>query len=121
MVDLTKTLNVGFSCHLSPICIYSTNITFVSMPVSLCESNPNALFFFSPQRVPISDLAAPASPDSALSYTLTRLIGGTNYTLWMTSSTVQGDGGVQSEPLTLFLPEDGQSDTHTNTTPHTPI
>ncbi|XP_039664461.1 phosphatidylinositol phosphatase PTPRQ-like [Perca fluviatilis] len=58
------------------------------------------------QRVPISNLGAPASPDSALSYTLTRLIGGTNYTLWMTSSTAQGDGGVQSEPLTLFLPED---------------
>lgn len=70
------------------------------------------LFF---QRVTISDLAAPASADSALSYTLTRLIGGTNYTLWMTSSTMQGDGGVQSEPLTLVVPEDGQSDTHIHT------
>ncbi|XP_022610349.1 phosphatidylinositol phosphatase PTPRQ [Seriola dumerili] len=58
------------------------------------------------QRVPVSDLAAPASPDSPLSYTLTRLIGGTNYTVWMTSNTVQGDGGVRSETLTLFLPED---------------
>uniref|UniRef100_A0A3B4UGK1 Protein tyrosine phosphatase receptor type Q n=1 Tax=Seriola dumerili TaxID=41447 RepID=A0A3B4UGK1_SERDU len=46
-------------------------------------------------KVPVSDLAAPASPDSPLSYTLTRLIGGTNYTVWMTSNTVQGDGGVR--------------------------
>ncbi|KAA8590153.1 hypothetical protein FQN60_014087 [Etheostoma spectabile] len=68
------------------------------------------------QRVPISDLRAPASPDSALSYTLTRLIGGTIYTLWMTSSTVQGDGGVKSEPLTLFLPEDVPSDSVQNLT-----
>ncbi|XP_078113021.1 phosphatidylinositol phosphatase PTPRQ [Sander vitreus] len=68
------------------------------------------------QTVPISDLGAPASPDSALSYTLTRLIGGTNYTLWMTSSTVQGDGGVQSEPLSLFLPEDVPSDSVQNLT-----
>ncbi|XP_038562651.1 phosphatidylinositol phosphatase PTPRQ-like [Micropterus salmoides] len=58
------------------------------------------------QRVPISDLPARASPDSVLCYTLTRLTGGTNYTLWMTSSTVQGDGGVRSNPVALFLPED---------------
>ncbi|XP_029378292.1 phosphatidylinositol phosphatase PTPRQ [Echeneis naucrates] len=58
------------------------------------------------KRVQVSELAAPASPDSPLSYTLTRLIGGTNYTLWMTSSTVQGDGGVHSKTLTLLLPED---------------
>ncbi|XP_031716794.1 phosphatidylinositol phosphatase PTPRQ [Anarrhichthys ocellatus] len=68
------------------------------------------------QRVLLSDLPAPASPDSALSYTLTRLIGGTNYTLWMTSSTVQGDGGVQSEPRNLFLPEDVPSDSVRNLT-----
>ncbi|XP_051239471.1 phosphatidylinositol phosphatase PTPRQ [Dicentrarchus labrax] len=68
------------------------------------------------QRVPVSDLPSPASPDSALFYTLTRLTGGTNYTLWMTSSTVQGDGGVQSEPLTLFLPEDVPSDSVRNLT-----
>ncbi|XP_029289790.1 phosphatidylinositol phosphatase PTPRQ [Cottoperca gobio] len=68
------------------------------------------------QRVPISDLPAPAFPDSALFYILTRLIGGTNYTLWMTSSTVQGDGGVQSEQLTLFLPEDVPSDSVKNLT-----
>lgn len=69
----------------------------------------------------MSDLPEPASPDSALYFTLTRLIGGTNYTLWMTSSTVQGDGGVQSEPLVLFLPEDGQSDTPADTHPHAPM
>ncbi|KAK1887415.1 Phosphatidylinositol phosphatase PTPRQ [Dissostichus eleginoides] len=68
------------------------------------------------QRVPVSDLPEPASPDSALYFTLTRLIGGTNYTLWMTSSTVQGDGGVQSEPLVLFLPEDVPSDSVKNLT-----
>lgn len=69
------------------------------------------MLLFPPQRVLLSDL--PASLDSALSYTLTRLIGGTNYTLWMTSSTVQGDGGVQSEPLFLLVPEDGQLHTQT--------
>uniref|UniRef100_A0A672IKW9 Protein tyrosine phosphatase receptor type Q n=1 Tax=Salarias fasciatus TaxID=181472 RepID=A0A672IKW9_SALFA len=45
------------------------------------------------KRVPVSDLPAPASPDSPYVYTLTRLIGGTKYALWMTSSTIQGDGG----------------------------
>ncbi|KAM7414498.1 hypothetical protein PAMA_019354 [Pampus argenteus] len=68
------------------------------------------------QNVPISDLAVPGSPDSALSYTLTGLIGGTNYTVWMTSSTVQGHGGVQSEPLTIFLPEDVPNDSVHNLT-----
>ncbi|KAM8751980.1 phosphatidylinositol phosphatase PTPRQ [Acanthopagrus schlegelii] len=67
------------------------------------------------RRVPISDLPAAASPDSAYSYTLT-LIGGTNYSLWMTSSTLQGDGGVQSDPLTVFLPEDVPSDSVRNLT-----
>ncbi|XP_067445742.1 phosphatidylinositol phosphatase PTPRQ [Thunnus thynnus] len=68
------------------------------------------------QRVPVSDLPVPGSHDSALSHTLTGLIGGTNYTIWMTSSTVQGDGGVQSEPITLFLPEDVPSDSVHNLT-----
>ncbi|XP_027128956.1 phosphatidylinositol phosphatase PTPRQ [Larimichthys crocea] len=68
------------------------------------------------QRVPVSDLPALASPDSAHSYTLTQLIAGTNYSLWMTSSTVQGDGGVQSKPLDLFLPEDVPSDSVRNLT-----
>ncbi|XP_013765491.1 phosphatidylinositol phosphatase PTPRQ [Pundamilia nyererei] len=58
------------------------------------------------KTVPVSDLYSHTSPDSRLSYTLTRLIGGNNYTFWMASSTVQGDGGVHSEPLILLLPED---------------
>ncbi|XP_060933059.1 phosphatidylinositol phosphatase PTPRQ [Limanda limanda] len=66
------------------------------------------------QRVPMSDLSA--SPDSPLSFTLTGLTGGTNYTMWMTSSTLQGDGGVQSETLTLLLPEDVPSDSVRNLT-----
>uniref|UniRef100_G3PI72 Protein tyrosine phosphatase receptor type Q n=1 Tax=Gasterosteus aculeatus TaxID=69293 RepID=G3PI72_GASAC len=70
------------------------------------------------QRVPLSEVSASASPESALSYTLRQLMGGTNYTLWMTSSTVQGDGGVWSESLYLFLPEDGQLDTHTQARLH---
>uniref|UniRef100_A0A667YVN6 Protein tyrosine phosphatase receptor type Q n=1 Tax=Myripristis murdjan TaxID=586833 RepID=A0A667YVN6_9TELE len=53
-------------------------------------------------RLPVSTLPAPASPDSPFSYTLTGLTGGTNYTIWMTSSTSQGDGGVRSEPQTLI-------------------
>ncbi|KAM9854760.1 phosphatidylinositol phosphatase PTPRQ [Aulostomus maculatus] len=68
------------------------------------------------KRVPISDLSVPASPDSALSYTLTGLIGGINYTIWMTSSTAQGDGGVQSELFTLLLPEDVPADSVHNLT-----
>ncbi|XP_035497594.2 phosphatidylinositol phosphatase PTPRQ isoform X3 [Scophthalmus maximus] len=68
------------------------------------------------QIIPMSVLPAPASPDAPLSYTLTRLTGGTNYTMWMTSSTVQGDGGVQSETLTLYLPEDVPSDSVKNLT-----
>ncbi|XP_029951736.1 phosphatidylinositol phosphatase PTPRQ [Salarias fasciatus] len=68
------------------------------------------------KRVPVSDLPAPASPDSPYVYTLTRLIGGTKYALWMTSSTIQGDGGVQSNPLTLLLPEDVPSDSVQNLT-----
>uniref|UniRef100_A0A3B5QTL2 Protein tyrosine phosphatase receptor type Q n=1 Tax=Xiphophorus maculatus TaxID=8083 RepID=A0A3B5QTL2_XIPMA len=55
-------------------------------------------------------------PDSPFIYTLTRLIGGSNYTLWMTSSTVQGDGGVESEPIELLLPEDVPSDPVSNLT-----
>ncbi|XP_037109194.1 phosphatidylinositol phosphatase PTPRQ [Syngnathus acus] len=68
------------------------------------------------QEVPVSDLNVPVSPDTLLSWTLTGLIGGTNYTVWMTSSTVLGDGGVWSEPLTLLLPEDVPSDSVHNLT-----
>ncbi|XP_023131150.3 phosphatidylinositol phosphatase PTPRQ isoform X1 [Amphiprion ocellaris] len=62
------------------------------------------------REVPVSDLPARSSSDSPFIYTLTRLIGGYNYTLWMTSSTIQGDGGVQSEQLTVLLPVDVPSD-----------
>uniref|UniRef100_A0A3Q4ICD5 Phosphatidylinositol phosphatase PTPRQ-like n=1 Tax=Neolamprologus brichardi TaxID=32507 RepID=A0A3Q4ICD5_NEOBR len=58
---------------------------------------------FSPQTVPVSDLYSHTSPNSRLSYTLTGLIGGNNYTLWMASSTVQGDGGVHSELIIVTL------------------
>ncbi|XP_061534226.1 phosphatidylinositol phosphatase PTPRQ isoform X1 [Phycodurus eques] len=68
------------------------------------------------QEVPVADVSVPASPDTLLSWTLTGLIGGTNYTVWMTSSTVRGDGGVQSEPLSLLLPEDVPSDSVHNLT-----
>ncbi|XP_041854149.1 phosphatidylinositol phosphatase PTPRQ [Melanotaenia boesemani] len=68
------------------------------------------------EKVPVSDLPDLASPDSPFVYTLARLIGGTNYSLWMTSSTIQGDGEVQSEPLTLLLPEDVPSDPVSNLT-----
>ncbi|KAM9807812.1 phosphatidylinositol phosphatase PTPRQ [Neosynchiropus ocellatus] len=62
------------------------------------------------QRVPVSSL------DEDLSYTLTGLVGGTNYTIWMTSNTVQGDGGVQSTSFTVLLPEDVPSDSVHNLT-----
>ncbi|XP_041652025.1 phosphatidylinositol phosphatase PTPRQ [Cheilinus undulatus] len=66
------------------------------------------------QRVPVSTLLDPVPPHSFFSYSLTGLVGGTNYTLWMTSTTVQGDGGVQSEPITVFLPENVPSDSVQN-------
>ncbi|XP_014873798.1 phosphatidylinositol phosphatase PTPRQ isoform X2 [Poecilia latipinna] len=68
------------------------------------------------KRVRVPDLPPRYLPDSPFIYTLTRLIGGSNYTLWMTSSTVQGDGGVQSEPINLLLPEDVPSDPVSNLT-----
>ncbi|XP_029991434.1 phosphatidylinositol phosphatase PTPRQ [Sphaeramia orbicularis] len=68
------------------------------------------------QRVLVGDLSAPASHNSALSYTLTGLMGGTDYTLWMTSSTIQGDGGVQSKPLILSTPVGVPSDSVSNLT-----
>ncbi|KAM4618263.1 phosphatidylinositol phosphatase PTPRQ [Polymixia lowei] len=74
---------------------------------------------FAEQRLLVSTLPAPDPPDSAFSYTLTGLIGGTNYTLWMTSNTLQGDGGVWSQPLTLILPEDVPNDPVHNLTAQT--
>ncbi|XP_065812716.1 phosphatidylinositol phosphatase PTPRQ [Labrus bergylta] len=107
------------------------NVTFVNVTASSVTllwhppTEPNGIvvlytIFYSDnntvnmQRVPVSTLPAPASPGSALSYTLTRLVGGTNYSLWMTSSTVQGDGGVRSDPIIIFLPEDVPSDSVKN-------
>ncbi|XP_070406711.1 phosphatidylinositol phosphatase PTPRQ [Nothobranchius furzeri] len=58
------------------------------------------------KKIPVSNLPIPASHDSPFIYNLKRLIGGSNYTIWMTSSTIQGDGGVRSKPLTVLLPED---------------
>ncbi|KAK0155112.1 Phosphatidylinositol phosphatase PTPRQ [Merluccius polli] len=62
------------------------------------------------QTIPVSTLPTTGSPGSAHSYTLSGLVGGANYTLWMTSSTWQGDGGVHSVPFTLALPEDVPND-----------
>lgn len=99
--------------NLLPDAMYCTwFVTVYILHFSGCEIKPDTSF--SPQTVPVSDLYSHTSPDSRLSYTLTGLIGGNNYTFWMASSTVQGDGGVHSEPLILLLPEDGQSDTRTH-------
>ncbi|KAM6936927.1 phosphatidylinositol phosphatase PTPRQ [Xenentodon cancila] len=68
------------------------------------------------KRVPVSDLPTHVSPNSPFVFTLTSLIGDSNYTFWMTSSTLQGDGAVQSEPFTLLLPEDVPSDSVSNLT-----
>ncbi|XP_061578770.1 phosphatidylinositol phosphatase PTPRQ [Cololabis saira] len=68
------------------------------------------------QRVPVSDLPPRVSPSSPFIYTLPSLTGGSNYTIWMASSTLQGDGAVQSEPFTLLLPEDVPSDPVSNLT-----
>ncbi|KAM4554453.1 phosphatidylinositol phosphatase PTPRQ [Fundulus diaphanus] len=68
------------------------------------------------KRVPVSDLPVRYSPDSPFIYTLTHLLRGSNYTMWMTSSTIQGHGGVQSEPINLLLPEDVPGDPVSNLT-----
>ncbi|CAL8324769.1 unnamed protein product [Gadus morhua 'NCC'] len=62
------------------------------------------------ETIPVSALPPTGSPGSPYSYTLKGLVGGANYTLWMTSSTWQGDGGVSSPPLTVGLPEDVPND-----------
>ncbi|XP_038124665.1 phosphatidylinositol phosphatase PTPRQ [Cyprinodon tularosa] len=68
------------------------------------------------KRVLVTDLPVRYSPNSPFIYTVTQLIGGSNYTMWMTSSTIQGDGGVQSERINLLLPEDVPSDPVSNLT-----
>lgn len=70
---------------------------------------------FLAQRVFVTELATIPSADSAYTHTVYGLIGGTNYTIWMTSSTAQGDGRIQSDPQIIFLPEYGQSCIHTPT------
>ncbi|XP_072290555.1 phosphatidylinositol phosphatase PTPRQ [Eucyclogobius newberryi] len=64
----------------------------------------------------VEHMIDPPRPDATLSYTLTGLIGGTNYTLWMSSSTMQGDGGVYTEPFSVPLPEGVPSDSVHNLT-----
>ncbi|XP_067090347.1 phosphatidylinositol phosphatase PTPRQ-like [Osmerus mordax] len=61
------------------------------------------------QRAPVSVLA-PGPLGWLYSYRLSGLLGGSNYSLWMTSSTIQGDGGVRSAPLTMLTPENVPSD-----------
>lgn len=70
---------------------------------------------FLPQRVYVTELAIILSEDSAYTHAVHALIGGTNYTVWMTSSTARGDDGMQNDPQTVFLPEYGQSCIHTPT------
>nr|XP_029524895.1 phosphatidylinositol phosphatase PTPRQ-like [Oncorhynchus nerka] len=57
------------------------------------------------QHIPVSELD-PVSPGEDLSYRLSGLRGGQNYSLWLTSSTLQGNGGVHTDPLNLLTPED---------------
>ncbi|XP_045061033.1 LOW QUALITY PROTEIN: phosphatidylinositol phosphatase PTPRQ-like [Coregonus clupeaformis] len=57
------------------------------------------------KHIPVSELD-PVSPGEDLSYRLSGLRGGQNYSLWLTSSTLQGDGGVHTDPLNLLTPED---------------
>ncbi|XP_038872833.1 phosphatidylinositol phosphatase PTPRQ [Salvelinus namaycush] len=61
------------------------------------------------QHIPVSELD-PVSPGEDLSYRLSGLRGGQNYSLWLTASTLQGDGGVHTDPLNLLTPEDVPSD-----------
>lgn len=72
-----------------------------------CENERDAHLFL-PQRVSVAELATIPTVGPAYTHTLHGLVGGTNYTVWMTSSTAQGDGGIQSHPQTVFLPECGQ-------------
>ncbi|KAK6320139.1 hypothetical protein J4Q44_G00092460 [Coregonus suidteri] len=56
------------------------------------------------QHIPVSELE-PVSLGEDLSYCLSGLRGGQNYSLWLTSSTMQGDGGVRTDPLDLLTPD----------------
>nr|XP_029490937.1 phosphatidylinositol phosphatase PTPRQ-like [Oncorhynchus nerka] len=61
------------------------------------------------QHIPVSELD-PVSLGEDLSYCLSGLRGGQNYSLWLTSSTMQGDGGVRTDPLDLLTPDGVPSD-----------
>ncbi|XP_051917347.1 phosphatidylinositol phosphatase PTPRQ [Hippocampus zosterae] len=110
------------------------NVTFANVTISTVTllwyppAKPSGIIIFrytiyyadngtvAKQEVLVSDGFVPVSADTLLSWTLTGLIGGTNYTVWMTSSNVRGDGGVRSEPLNLLLPDDVPSDSVHNLT-----
>uniref|UniRef100_A0AAV2KVW1 Protein-tyrosine-phosphatase n=1 Tax=Knipowitschia caucasica TaxID=637954 RepID=A0AAV2KVW1_KNICA len=61
------------------------------------------------QKVYTKDLNL-SSPATGLSYTLSGLTGGVHYSVWMTSSTAQGDGGVRTQSFKVHLPEGVPSD-----------
>ncbi|XP_077591289.1 phosphatidylinositol phosphatase PTPRQ [Stigmatopora nigra] len=109
------------------------NVTFVNMTTSTVTllwyppAKPNGIIIVhytiyytsnstvAKQQVPVADESI-RNQDTPLSWSLTGLIGGTNYTVWITSSSILGDGGIRSEPLTLLLPEDVPSDSVHNLT-----
>ncbi|XP_055078550.1 phosphatidylinositol phosphatase PTPRQ [Periophthalmus magnuspinnatus] len=106
--------------------VTTANMTFSSVTLTwLPPREPNGIivhysiyyrdnYTVTEQKVYTKEVST--SPDVVMSYTLTGLIGGTNYTVWMTSSTIQGDGGVQTEPMTVLLPEGVPSDSVHNLT-----
>ncbi|XP_029104792.1 phosphatidylinositol phosphatase PTPRQ [Scleropages formosus] len=55
------------------------------------------------QRVPVSQ---PQPSDAPLSFVMENLAKGSNYSLWMSANTAQGDGGVQSDMIHVLTPED---------------
>ncbi|KAL4660218.1 phosphatidylinositol phosphatase PTPRQ-like [Arapaima gigas] len=57
------------------------------------------------QRVLVSQLESQGS-DVPLLYIMENLAKGSNYSLWMSASTVQGDGGMQSDIIYMQTPED---------------
>ncbi|XP_072569329.1 phosphatidylinositol phosphatase PTPRQ [Paramormyrops kingsleyae] len=101
--------------------ISSVSLTSSSVQVTwLPPSQPNGLILFYTvyysnssgvyiQRVPVFDLD-PQLSEGPLSIAIGSLAKGSNYSLWLTSSTAQGDGGVLSDIIYVQTPEDAAGD-----------
>ncbi|XP_048886550.1 phosphatidylinositol phosphatase PTPRQ [Brienomyrus brachyistius] len=98
--------------NISSVSLTSSSVQLMWLP----PSQPNGLILFYTvyysnssgvyiQRVPVFDLD-PRLSEGPHSVAIENLAKGSNYSLWLTSSTTQGDGGVQSDIIYVQTPED---------------